>query len=827
MLAQATGQAAQADAAQTEAAPAEPEVPADPALAAPVEDLIKDYSSTINIWSVQVSALEQVVEDDEATDEQLRELPGILEGLSGEIREFNDELEPRLTEAQVQLKTLGPAVAEGAPEEAAEIAVQRKRLGAEVAAYDGLKKQADVLLVRVGQLIDGANTARRERFAEALLKPVPNLHSQYFWRRAFTNIPYQFDLAAREISGWLNLAAGDGIWRIALLLLAPLAVAALLWYAAKDFSIYRAIPGVPGAEIPALARRGAAAVLGAAKDAAPYLGVLATFYLMALAAGLIAPGGDSFLAQASVSVAAGVFLVALVWRCLAPVQPNWRLVVTDKGPALRLGVMLSALIIIWLVDQLLTLADPILFTSYPSIVLRSVVVAALIAALLVAILFVPIGNQHAKGSISYRGWPGWLFLVISLVAAFVVLAAIFGYVALALFAATQAVVTAGVLAVMYLLHLTAEHISTRNAVLKAESGPAEHDEHAGGPSLLGALRVLSALLMDVVILIVGVTILLLQWRFDWVEVEGWIKTAFVGFEIGGLTISLQAILIALGVFAVGLVLTRIIQRWLIRRTLLGREGDIGLRESLKTGVGYVGFILSAIAAISYLGIGFTNLAIVAGALSVGIGFGLQSIFNNFVSGLILLVERPIKVGDWIEVGAYQGTVKRISVRATEIETVHRDSVIVPNANLITDTVTNSMHNDRTCRVDLPVGVSYDTDVELLRKTLLDVAAANGAVLKSPAPFVYFAGYGESSLDFELRAFLRNIGRRLSVSSELRFAIWFALKDVGIAMPFPQRDIHIKDFDVIHAAGAKYAGSRRKAKEPEATPAPTKRQPRKR
>jgi small-conductance mechanosensitive channel len=813
--------------AQTEALPSETEAAADPALAAHVEDLIKSYSSTIDIWSVQVSALDQVVKDAEATDEQLRELPGILDGLSGEIREFNTELTPRLKEAQARLKTLGPAAEEGAPEEAAEIAEQRKRQGAEVAAYDGLIKQADVLLVRVGQLIDAANAARRGRFAESLLKPVPNLQSQYFWRRAFTIIPYQFDLAAREISGWLNFAASDGLWRIALLLLAPLAVAALIWYAAKGLSVYRAISGTSGAEKPTPAQRGAAALLGAAKDAAPYLGALATFYLTALASGLITAKSDGFLANASVSSAAAVFLIALVWRSLVLTQPSWRLVAADKGPARRLGLTLSALITIWLADQVLSLADPILFTSYPAIVLRSVVVAALIAALLVALLSVPIGKRRSEGTISYRGWPGWLFLIISLAAALIVLAAIFGYVALALFVATQAVVTAGVLAVMYLLHLTAEHISMRNAALKAESDLAAAGDDAGGPSLLGTLRVLGALLMDVVILIVGVTILLLQWRFDWVEVEGWITTAFVGFKIGGLTISLQAILFALGIFAVGLILTRIVQRWLIRRTLLGRDGDIGLRESLKTGVSYAGFILSAIAAISYLGIGFTNLAIVAGALSLGIGFGLQSIFNNFVSGLILLVERPIKVGDWIEVGAYRGTVKRISVRATEIETAHRESVIVPNANLITDTVTNSMHKDKTCRVDLPVGVSYDTDVELLRQTLLDVAAAQSAVLKSPAPFVYFAGYGESSLDFELRVFLRNVGRRLLVSSELRFAIWFALKDAGITMPFPQRDLHIKDFDMIHAAGAKYARSERPTKESRKAMPPAQRQPRKR
>jgi len=787
----------------------------------PDQELLKQFSSTIDVWSIQVQALDQVVNDPEATDEQLREFPGILEGMRREMREFTADLKPRLADAQARLAKLGPAAAEGEPEEASEIAEQRKSQGAEVATLDGLIKQADVLLVKVGQLIEAANTERRERFTESLLKPVANLHSQYFWRRAVANISLQFELASRAISSWLGVAAGDGLWRIALLLLAPPAVAGLIWFGAKRIVIHRAFFEPPEDGDPPLAQRAAAAILGAVKVSAPYLGALATFYLIALAAGSIAPGTDSFLFDAVLALAAAIFLISLVWRSFKPVDPDWRLVTRDASAARRLGALLTALIVIWLADRLLGLADPILYTSYPSIVLRSVVVALLTSLLLAAILFVPIGMQRENGRLSFRGWPIWLFFAVSLTIAFIVLAAAFGYVALAQFVATQVVVTGGVLVVMYLLHLTAEHISTTSKALEAQREAAETGHEAHGPSAFGAIRVLLALLMDVVLLVFGGTILLLQWGFDWVDVQTWMAAALAGRDIGGITISPTAIFGALLIFLGGLFATRIVQRWMIRRTPIGQYADIGLRESVKTGVNYVGYALSAILAIGYLGIGFTNLAIVAGALSVGIGFGLQSIFNNFVSGLILLVERPIKVGDWIEVGTYHGTVKRISVRSTEIETVHRESVIVPNANLITDVVINSMHNDKTCRVDLPVGVSYDTDVELLRKTLLEIAASNKSVLKEPAPFVYFAGYGESSLDFELRAFLRDIGRRIRVKSELRFDIWFALKDVGIQMPFPQRDLHIKDLDAIHAMGAKYARPGR-LQEDEPVPPPKRR-----
>jgi small-conductance mechanosensitive channel len=367
-----------------------------------------------------------------------------------------------------------------------------------------------------------------------------------------------------------------------------------------------------------------------------------------------------------------------------------------------------------------------------------------------------------------------------------------GYEALAHFIGTHAVSTAGVLWIMYLLHLGAESISSASVLSgQAIDDDLEEEEDMGAPSLL-TMRIIASLFLDIAILAIGITVLLLLWRFDWIEVKGWIQAAFFGFQFGPIRISLESVLVALGVFALGLALTRFVQRWVAGRVFAGRRSASGLHESVRIGIGYLGFVLAALAGISYLGVDFSNLAIIAGALSVGIGFGLQSIFNNFVSGLILLAERPIKIGDYIQVGNQEGTVKKISVRSTEIETIHRQSVIIPNATLITDPVSNWMHLDKSCRLDIPVGVDYGTDTELLRSTLLDVAKAHRGVLKQPPPVVHFAGFGESSLDFQLRVFLRDVRSRIGWSSELRFAILAALRDAGISIPFPQRDIHVME-----------------------------------
>jgi small-conductance mechanosensitive channel len=206
------------------------------------------------------------------------------------------------------------------------------------------------------------------------------------------------------------------------------------------------------------------------------------------------------------------------------------------------------------------------------------------------------------------------------------------------------------------------------------------------------------------------------------------------------------------------------------------------------------FLIALLIGMSVAGFDFGNIAIIAGALSVGIGFGLQNIVNNFVSGLIILFERPVRKGDWIVVGGTEGYVKDIKIRSTRIETFDRSDVIVPNSELISNQVTNWVLTSKSGRAVIPVGVAYGTDVEKVREILLAIAEENTSVVKSgivPEPAVLFREFGDSSLNFELRVFLYDIENRLKIISEINFAIYKAFKEQGIEIPFPQRDLHVK------------------------------------
>lgn len=218
--------------------------------------------------------------------------------------------------------------------------------------------------------------------------------------------------------------------------------------------------------------------------------------------------------------------------------------------------------------------------------------------------------------------------------------------------------------------------------------------------------------------------------------------------------------------------------------------DTGVRNSIRTVIGYAGLALAGLVSVSAAGIDLSNLALIAGGLSLGIGFGLQNVVSNFVSGLILLAERPFKAGDWIVAGPVTGTVKKISVRATEIETFQRQTVILPNSELINSAVGNWTHRNKTGRVEIPIGVAYGSDVRRVHAMLLELAQSHPMVLKNPEPFVLFSGFGDSSLNFEMRVFLADINNTGTVQNDLRFGIVELFQREGIEIPFPRRDVHV-------------------------------------
>ena len=279
----------------------------------------------------------------------------------------------------------------------------------------------------------------------------------------------------------------------------------------------------------------------------------------------------------------------------------------------------------------------------------------------------------------------------------------------------------------------------------------------------------------------------------------WLReTVTEGVQVGTLRIAPLQWAVGIGVFALLVTSVRWLRNEALPSLVAKSRFDHGAKEAIVTISGYVGMILAAIIGLSLAGFSFTNLAIIAGALSVGIGFGLQNIVNNFISGIILLFERPIRTGDWIIVGSTEGYVRKISIRSTQIETFDRADVIVPNSELISNQVTNWVLHDPWGRVTVPIGVAYGSDVEKVREILLKVATEHPLVItdshKVGAPKVLFRGFGDSSLNFELRCFIKAIERRLDTLSDLNFAINRALAEAGISIPFPQRDLHLRSAD---------------------------------
>jgi small-conductance mechanosensitive channel len=263
------------------------------------------------------------------------------------------------------------------------------------------------------------------------------------------------------------------------------------------------------------------------------------------------------------------------------------------------------------------------------------------------------------------------------------------------------------------------------------------------------------------------------------------------FEINKTAITPSSILMFLVFIALFAVTSRVLQRVLKTQVFSRMSIDMGMQYTLTRITHYLIMIIGAVVAFQFIGIDLTGLAIILGFLSVGIGFGLQNITSNFVAGLILLLERPIKVGDRIMVGNQEGDVVEINMRSTTIRTVNNVAVIVPNSEFVSAKLENWSYGDETVRMDVNVGVSYESDLETVVRSLTEVAAEHPEVLKNPAPDVLHIGFGDSAWNMRLRVWLGDSQRHLEVQSEINCAIVRKFQQNRVGIPFPQRDLHIR------------------------------------
>ena len=258
------------------------------------------------------------------------------------------------------------------------------------------------------------------------------------------------------------------------------------------------------------------------------------------------------------------------------------------------------------------------------------------------------------------------------------------------------------------------------------------------------------------------------------------------------SVTIGSILLLLILFASVIIIERIVQKQLIRRFLSRTKLQPSLQFGLSRIIGYTLIAVGFYVAFQLVGVDLSSLAIIAASLGVGIGFGLQNIINNLVSGIIILAERPISIGDRIEVAGVAGRVTKIQLRSTTMVTNDNITMIVPNADFISNTVTNWSHGDPKVRIRVPVGVAYGSDLKLLQRLLLEAAAEHPKALRDPSPVVLFTEFGDSSLNFELGVWTQEMtATPIHFTSEMNFIIDQKLRENDIEIPFPQRDLHVR------------------------------------
>lgn len=792
------------DAASPPAAPAG--TPAAPAAAAREDKLpsvpapqFPTEQEKLDDWKATLDRAETVLRSSAISDTTLSYMRDRAAEVQSGARDLIAAVTPALNTAIARASELAPNP-KSAPPQSDSVLLERAKLQAEIAARQSIIQQAKLLSVRAQQTLDAISEHRRAAFADSVLRRSDSLLSPAFWGAVAAGLPSTNGRLADLVANWARLLASQPLRAASGLLIVAIVLVAFF---VSPWRRWQARWTARDAEVDPspLRKTGAAATIVLAGTAIPGVALLVAYQsLMAL--GILPRGLDLIVRALFLGTTFASFFVSLTNAVLAPKRPSWRLIGLPDEAVEGLVSLATGIGLAIIVGMTLDATNRAVFSPPELTVASQGLIAIVIALLFMVALRTTAGaeNDDEADETTAAQRSAWRLLIPLgwVVAAGAVIAPLGGYVAFGRFASGELVMVTTVLMSFFLLSQFAD------ALIAATFG-----FHGWAGRLLrqmtglrnGSVRQIAAVLYGLVqLLLVAMAafVILARWGINTDDIFDTLSAAFFSFSIGHFNISLSAIFGALVVLLFGVVATRTIQQWLESRFLPATNLDIGIRSSIRTGVGYLGVIIAAFIALSYVGLNLQNIAIVAGALSVGIGFGLQSIINNFVSGIILLVERPIKVGDRIEVGTRMGVVKRINVRATEIVTYDNLSVIVPNAELISGQVVNWMHGSFSARLSVTVGAGYDSDPDRVIAILLEIAAANPRALKVPEPFAILSNFGADALEFMVFFHVANIGIDAGAANEVRLEILKRFRKEGIEIPFAQRDLHLRDLDRIEA-----------------------------
>lgn len=741
-------------------------------------------------WNTRAEAIEAEISAEDVTVVRLEQIRAELAEFRTRFHSAQSVNGPQIDSLRQQLEALG-APPEDPTTEAAEVAARRAQLNTELAALQAPRVAAQEAFSRANSLVTRVDATLRARQADMLLAVEPYPWNPANWVVALTTVYDASATIVREVNNTRTSQLRLRQLRENL----PLIFGLLVF---GGFVLLRGRKWIEGFVLSLRSGRIGTRVLGNSPKGQSLLGLVLSFSQVIVPSLAVLALYNAALASSMLGVRGVALALDIAWMGIIYFIARWiGLWLFPASADLRSPLLLTdgerrqGRVFVNLLGFFVGLYEAVLIFVNESVAERAAVsVVAFPIIILTALALFRLSQlfiQHAKANAASDqdtifkdraiGLVGRATMAIAVAAP--VLAGL-GYLNAAEAVLFPTIASVALFAVLLLIQRIVADIYDL-ATKRPDDAP-----EPLLPALFGFMLALASM-----------PLFALLWGVRATDLAEILTTLMAGFQIGETRIAPSALLVLLVVFGLGYYATRLLQGALGSTVLPKTKIDKGGQKAIISGTGYIGMFAAALIAISTAGIDLSGLAIVAGALSVGIGFGLQNIVSNFISGVILLIERPIAEGDWIEVGPTMGTVKSISVRSTTIETFDRTDVIVPNTDLIAGSVTNWTRYNKTGRIIVPVGVAYGTDTRRVERILQEIGDAQPLALLDPAPSVLFTDFGADALMFELRMILSDVSFGLSVRTEIRHQIAERFKEEGIEIPFAQRDIWLRNPEALN------------------------------
>lgn len=729
------------------------------------------------------------------TSDYLKKLSDIQNAISQARSQYSGDLE----NIQKKINALGPMPAEG-EKEPADIAKQRKEFTAQADTVKSNIAKADLANTKIDEINNLILKIRNQELLNNILaKQSSILHPQEFWDSLVSFAKFLYELATSPASWYQNLSEADkttvksNILSVSVAMLLALVLAVYLNLYIKKWFGYR-----QNIERPDYSQKvRAAGWVLVARGMIP-AAVIGAFLLWLKNTEVISSSSFGlFLKNAALYLLYYYLVKAIVRVVFTPRNSKWRIIEVSDDKAISVSrALIFSIAAICIVSFFQSLATEMNYDSeivYSLKIFANAVKAFCIVLVTLKLLYdnkelsddelkEDDGQEDKELNLSTSTK---VSLAISALITLAFCLSLLGYIRLSEFIINRFIVSAVVIGIYYIIDKLLRVIFHQILRFKFWIRTLKINRR----TLVKSEFWFGLLLSPVMWVLAGLT-LLAVWGVSVDILLRNVKNFLVGFNFGGVHVSITSILLGIFTFFLALFLFKLLKESFQVGKLSKIDMDEGVRNSVVTSIGFIGFVFSLILGIAVMGGSFSSIAIIAGALSFGAGLGLQNMVSNLVAGLTILFERPIKLGDWVIINGQEGIVKQINMRSTTLEAWSKANVIIPNSDILSSSLINMTYANRMGRAEINVGVDYDSDIELVKKTLLEIAAANPNVLDTPAPSVTFTNLGDSSLDFQLQCYTSNVYNKGGIANDVRGEIIKRFRELNINIPFPQRVIHL-------------------------------------